>query len=132
MSKYTNTISAFQFMEKFPTESHARKYVEKQIWGDYPVCPACNNNKKGRIYKNKAREGFYRCKDCRKIFTIKMNTIFEASNIPLRKWLYAMYLILTARKGISSYQLSKEIGVTQKTAWHLEHRIRKACETGGY
>ncbi|MDR0499598.1 MAG: IS1595 family transposase, partial [Holophagales bacterium] len=67
------------------------------------------------------------CNECRKDFTIRIGTIFHRSHIPLHKWLYAMYLIVTARKGISSLQLSKEIGVTQKTAWFLLSRIRKAC-----
>jgi transposase-like protein len=71
--------------------------------------------------------GWYHCGACRKKFTVRVGTIFERSHIPLHKWLYAMYLLVTARKGISSMQLAKEIGVTQKTAWFLLGRIREAC-----
>ena len=73
---------------------------------------------------------FYWCKNCRSEFSVRTGTIFERSHIPLHKWLFAMYLIVTARKGISSLQLSKELGITQKSAWFLMRRIRKACEDG--
>lgn len=75
--------------------------------------------------------GVYRCKDCRKEFSVQTGTVFEQSPIPLRKWLYAIYLLQTDRKGVSSLQLSKQIGVTQKTAWHMLHRLKKACESKG-
>jgi transposase-like protein len=73
----------------------------------------------------------YRCQDCRKHFSIRTNTILAESKIPLQKWFFAIYLMTTARKGISSIQLAKELGVTQKTAWFLEHRIREAYEQKG-
>jgi transposase-like protein len=71
--------------------------------------------------------GFYRCNACKLDFTIRTGTIFERSHVPLHKWLYAMYLLVTARKGISSLQLSKEIGITQKSAWFVLQRLREAC-----
>ena len=71
--------------------------------------------------------GFYRCNACKTDFTVRTGTIFERSHIPLDKWIYAMYLLMTARKGVSSLQLGKEIGVTQKSAWFMLHRIREAC-----
>jgi hypothetical protein len=64
---------------------------------------------------------------CREDFTIRTGTIFERSHVPLNKWLFAMYMLVTARKGISSMQLSKEIGITQKSAWFVLHRLREAC-----
>jgi hypothetical protein len=73
------------------------------------------------------KPGFYRCLSCDFDFTIRTNTIFERSKVPLHKWLYSMYLLVTARKGISSLQLGKEIGVTQKTAWFILGRLREAC-----
>ena len=73
----------------------------------------------------------YRCKNCRKQFTVTKGTIFESSKVSIRQWLYSIYLLVTARKGISSYQLSKELGVTQKTAWFIGHRIREACTIEG-
>jgi len=71
--------------------------------------------------------GFYRCNRCKEDFTVRTGTIFERSHVPLHKWVYAMYLLVTARKGISSMQLSKEIGITQKSAWFVLHRLREAC-----
>ncbi len=71
--------------------------------------------------------GFYRCNKCKLDFTVRTGTIFERSHVPLHKWIYAMYLMVTARKGISSMQLAKEIGVTQKSAWFMLQRLREAC-----
>jgi transposase-like protein len=71
--------------------------------------------------------GFYRCNQCKEDFTVRTGTVFERSHVPLHKWVYAMYLLVTARKGISSLQLSKEIGITQKSAWFVLQRLREAC-----
>ena len=131
MSKYTNTISLYELFDRFPTDASVRDYLETLLWEDgKPTCPKCKQNKLSRIWKNEKIKGQYLCKDCMIKFTVLKGTIFEASRIPLRKWICAFYIVLTARKGISSYQLSKEIGVTQKTAWFMEHRIRKACSSG--
>jgi len=73
------------------------------------------------------RQGYFVCNTCAKEFTVRTGTIFERSHIPLHKWLYAIYTMLTSRKGISSMQLSKEIGITQSSAWFMQHRIRQAC-----
>jgi transposase-like protein len=121
MSK--STISTFQLFEMFPTAESARLYLESRLWPDGPVCPACKASE--RITTRKG--GFYRCNACQIDFTIRTGTIFERSHVPLHKWLYAMYLLVTARKGISSLQLAKEIGITQKSAWFVLHRIREAC-----
>lgn len=121
-NKYKNTISVSEFYRMIPDAETARKYLEKQLWPDGPVCPKC----KGQNVK--ARKGeFYRCNPCRLDFTVRTGTIFERSHIPLHKWLHAIYLLLTARKGISSLQLSKELGLRQATAWFLLHRLREAC-----
>lgn len=116
-------ISTFQVFEMFPNQEAARTYIEKRRWPQGPVCPYCKESK--RITTRK--DGFYRCNACVEDFTVRTGTIFEKSKIPLHKWLYAMYLLVTARKGISSMQLSKEIGVTQKTGWFMLGRIREAC-----
>jgi transposase-like protein len=71
--------------------------------------------------------GYYRCGQCKEDFTVRTGTIFERPHVPLHKWLHAMYLLLTARKGISSMQLSKELGITQKSAWFVLQRLREAC-----
>jgi transposase-like protein len=117
------TISTFQLFQMFPDQESARKYIEGRLWPNGVKCAYC-----GGLERITARKkGFYRCNPCGKDFTVRTGTIFERSHIPLHKWLYAMYLLVTARKGISSMQLSKEIGVTQKTAWFFLHRLREAC-----
>jgi transposase-like protein len=122
MSK--STISTFQLFALFPDEASARTYLEARIWPDGVKCPDCHGD---RITARPARIGFYHCAACNFDFTVRTNTIFERSKVPLHKWLYSMYLLMTARKGISSMQLAKEIGVTQKTAWFILGRLREAC-----
>lgn len=117
------TISTFQLFAMFPDQESARKYLEGRLWPDGPKCPVCASGE--RITTRKG--GYYRCNACNEDFTVRTGTIFERSHVPLHKWVYAMYLLVTARKGISSMQLSKEIGVTQKTAWFILHRLREAC-----
>jgi len=118
-----STISTFQLFALFPNEKAARKYIEKRRWADGVFCPCCGTLDRITVRKN----GYYRCNSCKNDFTVRTGTIFERSHIPLHKWLYAMYLLMTARKGISSLQLSKEIGITQKSAWFMLQRIREAC-----
>jgi transposase-like protein len=120
-----STISTFKLFEMFPDEETARTYLESRLWPKGAVCPTCAG--RDRITPRKA--GFYRCNKCQLDFTIRTGTIFERSHIPLHKWLYAMYLLVTARKGISSMQIAKEIGVQQKSAWFMLHRLREACGT---
>ena len=121
MSK--STISTFQLFEMFPDQETARAYLENRLWPNGVRCPHCGFGE--RITTRKG--GFYRCNSCKEDFTVRTGTIFERSHVPLHKWIYAMYLVVTARKGISSMQLAKEIGVTQKTAWFILGRLREAC-----
>src|ERR1700690_722143 len=125
MSK--SPISTFQLFEMFPDAESARLYLESRLWPDGAFCPECKSRE--RIGKQ-PKVGFFRCNACSLDFTIRTGTIFERSHIPLHKWLYAMYLLVTARKGISSLQLGKEIGVTQKSAWFMLQRLREACGSG--
>ena len=119
------TISTYELFEMFPDQESARVYLEGRLWPTGPRCPVCGLGEK--VTARKA--GFYRCRQCKEDFTVRTGTIFERSHVQLHKWLYAMYLLVTARKGISSLQLSKEIGITQKSAWFLLHRLREACGT---
>jgi len=121
MSK--STISTFKLFEIFPDEATARTYLEGHLWPNGVKCPTCKSGE--RITTRK--DGFYRCNACKLDFTVRTGTIFERSHVPLHKWLYAMYLLVTARKGISSMQLAKEIGITQKSAWFVLQRLREAC-----
>ncbi len=109
----------------------ARVYLESIRWADGVTCPHCQSKeyykltpKKGS--KSPVRQGVYKCKSCRKQFTVTVKTIFEDSHIPLNKWLIAIYLIASSKKGISSNQLHRMLGVTYKSAWFMSHRIRYA------
>ncbi len=117
------TISTFQLFKMFPNAEAARDYIEKRRWPSGVICPHCQEA--SRITARSG--GYYRCNACKEDFTVRTGTIFERSHVPLHKWLYAMYLLMTARKGVSSLQLAKEIGITQKSAWFVLQRIREAC-----
>jgi len=119
------TISTYEFLKQFPDEAAARQHLEARRWHGSPCCPHCGA---GKMHKQTREgvDGYYRCPDCRKVFTVRTGTIFERSHIPLDKWLYAIYLLATSRKGVSSLQLSKELGITQKSAWFMLQRIREA------
>lgn len=121
MSK--STISTFQLFALIPDAETARQYLEARLWPNGASCPSCITSKRISVRKG----GVYRCNQCKLDFTVRTGTIFERSHVPLHKWIYAMYLVVTARKGISSMQLAKEIGVTQKTAWFMLQRLREAC-----
>ena len=121
MSK--STISTFELFALIPDAETARKYLEARLWPEGPRCPCCGLGE--RITARK--DGYYRCNQCKEDFTVRTGTIFERSHVPLHKWVYAMYLLVTARKGISSMQLAKEIGITQKSAWFVLGRLREAC-----
>jgi transposase-like protein len=118
-----STISTFQLFQMFPDQETARVYLESRLWPNGVICPTCNDG--SRITTRKG--GYYRCNSCKLDFTVRTGTIFERSHVPLHKWVYAMYLLVTARKGISSMQLAKEIGITQKSAWFVLQRLREAC-----
>jgi len=118
-----STISTYQVFKMFPDQEAARTYLEQRRWSNGVICPCCQEAKRITPRKN----GFYRCNACKLDFTVRTGTIFERSHVELHKWVYAMYLLMTARKGISSLQLGKEIGVTQKSAWFMLQRIREAC-----
>ena len=113
-------------MQIFPDVKSAREYLESRRWEGTPVCPHCGAYEHITA-RGGSRTGYYRCRDCSQEFTVRTGTIFERSHVALNKWLFAMYLVVTARKGVSSLQMSKEIGVTQKTAWFMLQRIREAC-----
>lgn len=117
------TISTRELFELFPNADAAQKYIESRIWPNGVICPYCQG--KDRIKARK--KNFYRCNACVKDFSVRNGTVFEASHIALDKWIHAMYLLLTSRKGISSMQLSKELSITQWSAWFLLQRLREAC-----
>lgn len=119
------TLSLFQLTALFPTVESAIRHFEAIRWGGSPVCTKCS--KAGKITPQK-KVGTYWCSLCRQFFTVFTNTPLERNKVDARKWLFAGYLMLTARKGISSMQLSKELSVQQRTAWYMLHRLRLACD----
>jgi transposase-like protein len=117
----------------FRDEAAAYAFVEERVWPDGPICPHCGNTESiGKLQGKSTRLGVYKCYACRKPFTVKVGTVFESSHIPLRIWLQAMYLLSSSKKGISSNQLHRTLGVTLKSAWFLSHRIREAMRTVGF
>ena len=115
----------------FHDEAAAYAYVEARIWPNGTTCPHCGGvDRIGKMGGMSTRIGTYKCYQCRKPFTVKVGTIFEASHVPMRHWLQAMYLMAGSKKGISSNQLHRILDVTLKTAWFMSHRIREAMRSG--
>jgi transposase-like protein len=110
-----------ELQEHFNNENKCWDYLENLRWKDKVVCPFCKSE---RYYKFK-NSRTYKCKDCKKKYNAKIGTIFENTKVPLSKWFVSIYLATSHKKGISSCQLAKDIGVTQKTAWFILHRIRE-------
>lgn len=116
----------------FHDEQAAYDFVEARVWPDGPVCPHCGCFERiGKLGGQSTRIGVRKCYDCRKPFTVKVGTIFESSHVKLHLWLQAMFLMCSSKKGISSHQLSRTLGVTVKTAWFMSHRIREAMRESG-
>ncbi len=104
------------------TEHQARQYLEKIRWPEGPTCPRCK--KQEIIAVSGGRAGLYNCRCCRRQFTMTVGTIFEGSHISLAKWVQAFHLLCASKKGMSALQLSRMLGITYKSAWHMAHRIR--------
>ena len=118
-------ISLFELTEMFPDEELALKWFEDAVWpGGNRHCPRC-----GCTETRDARKSYnlpYYCIGCQRPFSAKIGTVFERSKVSMRKWVFAVYLEMTSLKGVSSMKLHRDIGVTQKTAWFMLHRIREA------
>lgn len=113
----------FDFQKEFNSEEKCREYLEQQRWNGIPACPFCGSINVCRFANGK----IFKCreKQCRNKFSVTVGTIYENTKIPLSKWFLATYILAVHSKGISSLQLATWLGVTQKTAWHLNHRIRE-------
>jgi transposase-like protein len=118
----------------FHDEAAAFAYVEAALWPNGPVCPHCGGCERiSAIAPNPAKRiriGLKFCGQCRKQFTVRMDTIFEESKLPMTKWLQAIFLMVSSKKGVSSHQLMRTLETTYKTAWFLSHRIREAMRSG--
>jgi transposase-like protein len=116
----------------FHNEEAAYAWVESRVWPDGPICPHCGGTERiGKMGGNATRIGLHKCYQCRKQFTVKVGTVFESSHVPMRFWVQAMYLLCSSKKGISSNQLHRTLGVTLKTAWFMSHRLREAMRVVG-
>lgn len=117
----------------FTNEDKAREFIESKRWPDGAFCPHCGcmdvyklTAKPGS--KKPVRPGVYKCSSCREQFAVTVGTIFEDSKLPLGKWLMAIHLMTSSKKGVSSHQIARELGITQKSAWFMCHRIREAMK----
>jgi transposase-like protein len=118
----------------FHDEEAAYAFVEGRVWAKGVTCLHCGNADEAKIGKlagKSTRIGVRKCYACRKPFTVKIGTIFEASHIALHLWLQAIFLMVSSKKGISSNQLHRTLGVTLKSAWFMSHRIRETMRAGG-
>lgn len=127
MTTHDTPTSIIQLLAKYPDEQACVEHLTRLRWPNGIVCPHCNST---RSFKQLATRNYkYRCHSCRREFSVRKNTIFENSRLPLQKWFLALWLYTEHRKGISSTQLARDIGVTQKTAWHMLHRLRTALSS---
>lgn len=123
MSDKPETVSLYQFFQRFPDETAARAYFERNRWNGEVSCPHCGSVSVSPVKSMKPMP--YRCRDCRQHFSVRTGTVLAESRLPLHKWLMAIYMMTTARKGIPSTQMARELGITQKSAWFLAQRIRE-------
>ena len=125
------TISVVELLKRISTEHKAVKWVESVVWeGGKPVCPHCGGM--DNISNAKSKKWTYWHKDCRKHFTVKTGSMMHGSKITTQNWVMAIYFVMTSRKSVSSLQLSKELGIQQRSAWYMLHRIREACQQGEF
>jgi transposase-like protein len=134
MSK-TESLTLALIAQRYSDEDDARAYLENLRWPEGPFCPHCGSLEVYRLNAKAGstkpgRKGLLKCKYCRKQFTVTVGTIFEATHIPMNKWLQAIYLLCTSKKGMSAHQMHRMLGITYKSAWFLCHRIRYAMEQG--
>ena len=127
---YRTGLSLPQLFDKFPDEQSARAWFEDVRWPNgNRYCPRCLSTNTSAVKGEKPMP--YRCSDCRKYFSVKVGSIMESSKISLRKWVLAFYIMATNIRGVSSMKLHRDLGITQKSAWFMAHRIRKVWEEDG-
>ena len=127
----TETMDLSKLAKFFSDEDEARTLLEEMRWGKTPTCPHCGGLEAYTLTakaasKKPGRKDLYKCKACRKQFTVTVGTVFEDSRIPISKWLLAIHLSASSKKGMSALQISRMLDVTYKTAWFMCHRVREA------
>lgn len=121
----TNLLEAIRY---FSNPDVCIDFVAQLRWADGPECPSCG----GKEHSFLSTRRLWKCKACKRQFSVKVGTIFEDSAIPLDKWLASIWLIANSKNGVSSHELGRSIGLTQKSAWFVLHRIRLAMQTGSF
>jgi transposase-like protein len=124
----SNDLGLGVYDERFQDAFAAADYLESIRWPDGPVCPHCGMESDKHYRLKNATRKLWKCRSCRKQFTVTVGTIFEGSHIGLHKWLLAFYLLCSSKKGMSAHQLHRMLGITYKSAWFMAHRIRYAME----
>ena len=122
-------ITLIEAVKQFGDEEAAEVMFIEARWPNGVACPTCGSLNVQERPTRKPQP--FRCRDCRKDFSVKTDTVMQGSNIPLYKWAIAVFLMNTSLKGVSSMKLHRDLGISQPSAWHLAHRIRKAWETDG-
>ena len=123
---YRQGMSLMEIMDRFPDEEAAEAWFVETRWADGVRCPFCASEDVQERPTRKPQP--YRCRDCRKDFSVKTNSLMHGSKLPLRKWAIAIYLVATSLKGVSSLKLHRDLGISQKSSWHMLHRIRETWE----
>ena len=126
---YRNGLTLVEAVQRFSDEDTVEKMFVETRWPEGIACPKCGSLNIQERTTRKPQP--FRCRDCRKDFSVKTGTVMQGSNLPLSKWALAIYLMSTSLKGVLSMKLHRDLGITQKSAWHLTHRIRKAWESNG-
>ena len=128
---YRKGISLLEVTERFNTVEKAEAWFIEQRWPTGVACPFCGTLNVATVASRKPQPFRCREKECRKSFSVKTGTVLHSSNIPLNKWAIAFYLYSTNLKGVSSMKLHRDLGITQKAAWHMAHRIRETLSAAG-
>ena len=126
---YRKGISLLEITRRFDTEDKAEVWFIEQRWPNGVACPHCGSVNVATVVSRNPQP--FRCRDCRKYFSVKTGTVLHSSNISLDKWAIAFYLYMTNPKGVSSMKLHRDLGITQKSAWHMAHRIRETLAVTG-
>ena len=126
---YRRGMSLIEAVKQFSDEAEVERMFIKIRWPGGVACPNCGSKKVREISTRKPAP--FKCYDCKKCFSVKTGTVMHSSNLPLSKWALASYLMMTNLKGVSSMKLHRDLGITQKSAWHLAHRIREAWNHSG-
>jgi len=130
----TDAMNLSELSKYFSDEDAARALLENMRWNGNPTCPHCGGLNPYRLVARKpgakTRKGLWKCKACRKQFTVTVGTVFEDSRIPISKWLLAIHLIGSSKKGMSAHQIHRMLGISYKAAWFMMHRLRYAMRSG--